>query len=86
VPKLKIANLKVVINFFLCCLVSTVRYFDSIRGKFRTEAEIVVGTVVVGQEVHRVVWHDVFGMFVHEVWIRGKGMGGRESELVSLPR
>jgi hypothetical protein len=31
--------------------------------KIRTEAEIVVGTVVVGQEVHRVVWHVTIEMY-----------------------
>ncbi len=50
-------------------------------------AEIVVGTSVIGKEVHRVVRYDVFGVLVHKICTRGKGrVGGRyENELVSMP-
>jgi hypothetical protein len=49
------------------------------------QTEVIVGTVVVGQEVHRVARHGVFGLFVHEICMGGKGVGGRERELLSLP-
>jgi hypothetical protein len=48
-------------------------------------AKIVVGTPVVGQEVHRVVLHDVFRMLSHEFFTRRKeGMRGSVGELVSV--
>ena len=30
-------------------------------------AEVVIGTSIVRQKVHRVVWHDVFGVLSHEI-------------------
>jgi len=34
-------------------------------------AQVVFGTTVVGDEVHRVIWHDVFGVLVYEIFHSG---------------
>jgi len=38
------------------------------EGKDHTDAEVVFGTTVVGKEVHGVIWHDVFGVLVYEIY------------------
>jgi hypothetical protein len=78
-PKVHIGNLKVAPNCFDFDLFLTVHMvsgacnFDSIRGEGRTVAEVVVVTAVVGQEVHRVVLYDVFGVLSHEICPTRKG-------------
>jgi hypothetical protein len=47
--------------------------------KGHTHAVVVVGTTVVGQEVHRVVRHDIFRVFAHKVYMgrRRECLNGR---------
>lgn len=59
--------------FFIFLAVNGPRSFDLIRGKGRTVAEVIVGTAVVGQEVHRVVLNNVLGILGHEICTRRKG-------------
>jgi len=38
------------------------------EGKGHTHAEVVFGTAVIGQEVHRAVWRDVLRVLAYEIY------------------